>query len=221
MSEVYPVLGLKESIEQRRAARAFSREPVPPETLREVLRLGMRAPSGFNLQPWRFVVVSKKANRQKLQACAFDQRQVGEAPVVLICCGDRRALQSENIEAVIALGQANGSVSDEFAEFMRASIPGFVENMPCCGSLEVWTNRHVMLAVAQMMVVAKSFDLDSCPMEGFDTAQVKAAFNIPAEVDVCCLLALGYAASPYKKFGDRFGLDRVCYSESYGEAYPA
>ncbi len=219
MSEVYPVLGLKESIEQRRAARAFNREPVPPETLREVLRLGTQAPSGYNLQPWRFIVASKRASRQKLQACAFDQRQVGEAPIVLICCGDRRALEPENIEAVIALGQANGSVNDEFAEHMRSTIPGFATDMPCCGSLEAWTNRHVMLAVSQIMVVAKSFDLDSCPMEGFDTAKVKAAFNIPAEVDVCCLLALGYAASPYKKYGGRFDLDRVCYSESYGEAY--
>jgi len=219
VSEVYPVLGLKESIEQRRSARAFNREPVPPETLREVLRLGTRAPSGFNLQPWRFIVVSKRANRQKLQACAFNQRQIGEAPVVLICCGDRRALQAENIEAVIALGKETNSVNDEYADFMRENIPGTPEAMPSVGNAEAWTNRHVMLAVSQIMVVAKSFDLDSCPMEGFDAAQVKEAFNIPAEVDVCCLLPLGYAASPYKKFGGRFELNQVCYGETYGEAF--
>lgn len=218
-TEIYPVVGLKAAIEERRAARSFSSEPIPQATLQEILRLGVRSPSGFNLQPWRFVVVREQENREKLQGCAFGQRQVGEAPVVLICCGDRRVFQSQYIESVIDLGKEAGAVNEDYANYMRSSIPSFAENAPSFESIEAWTNRHTMLAVAHLMIVAKSFGVDSCPMEGFVTSQVKEAFNIPHEVDICCLLALGYAKEPFKQYGGRFGLGQVCFGESYGESF--
>ena len=212
-------MDLQQAINERRAARAFTSEPIPDVTLEAILRMGTQAPSGFNLQPWRFIVVRNQDNKTKLQECAFNQRQVGEAPVVLICCGDRAALNSDNIESVIHLGENNNAMNDQYADFMRNNIPSFAENAPSFGSMEVWTNRHTMLAVAQMMIVAKSYGVDSCPMEGFVASQVKSAFNIPDNFDICCLLALGYAKEPYKQYGGRFHLKQVCYGESYGDSF--
>ncbi len=214
-----PTTGLKDSIEQRRAVRSFRSDPIPEAALQEILRLGIRAPSGYNLQPWRFVVVREPENKEKLKACAFNQRQVSEAPVVLICCGDRRVAESDYIESVIKLGFDNGAVNEAYADVMRQKIPALFENHPCFENVEAWTNRHTMLAVAQLMIVAKSYGVDSCPMEGFVSAQVKAAFQIPEEVDVCCLLALGYVAEPFKPYGGRFGIEQVFFGESYGEPF--
>jgi len=215
--EMQPSINVKTAIESRRAARSFRPDLIPPEIIKEILRLGVRSPSGYNLQPWRFIVLQDQTSKEKLKACAFDQRQVVEAPIVLICCGDRRAAQPENIEAVIELGKAVGGVNDTLADYIRGAIPQLFESRPSFESLEAWTNRHTMLAVAHLMIAAKSFGVDSCPMEGFVSAQVKEAFNIPEAVDVCCLLPLGYAEEPFKKYGGRFNLDRVYYSESYGE----
>ncbi len=217
--EMHSTLGLKDSIEQRRAARAFKSDPIPEAILGEILRLGVRSPSGYNLQPWRFVVVREQENKEKLKACAFNQRQVGEAPVVLICCGDRRVGNSEYIESVIQMGMETGGVNEPFADVMRQQIPALFEYHPCFENVEAWTNRHTMLAVAHIMIVAKSYGVDSCPMEGFVTTQVKEAFQIPAEVDVCCILPMGYADEPFKQYGGRFGIDQVCFGESYGEKF--
>ncbi len=217
--EMHPTLGLKDAIEKRRAARAFRSDPIPEATLKEILRLGVRSPSGYNLQPWRFVVVREQENKEKLKACAFNQRQVGEAPVVLICCGDRRVGQSDYIESVIRIGLDVGGVNEQFADVMRQQIPTLFEYHPCFENVEAWTNRHTMLAVAHIMIVAQGYGVDSCPMEGFVTAQVKEAFQIPAEVDVCCLLALGYASEPFKQYGGRFEIDQVCFGESYGKQF--
>jgi nitroreductase len=217
--EMPSTLGLKDSIEQRRAARAFKSDPIPEAILGEILRLGMRSPSGYNLQPWRFIVVREQENKEKLKACAFNQRQVGEAPVVLICCGDRRVGNSDYIESVIQMGIDAGGLNEQFANVMREQIPALFEYHPCFENLEAWTNRHTMLAVAHIMIVAKSYGVDSCPMEGFVTTQVKEAFQIPAEVDVCCVLPMGYADEPFKQYGGRFEIDQVCFGESYGEKF--
>jgi nitroreductase len=214
-----PTTGLKDSIEQRRAVRSFRSDPIPEAALQEILRLGVRAPSGYNLQPWRFVVVREPENKEKLKACAFNQRQVGEAPIVLICCGDRRVAEPDYIESVIKLGFETGAVNEAYADVMRQKIPALFENHPCFENVEAWTNRHTMLAVAQLMIVAKSYGVDSCPMEGFVSAQVKEAFQIPEEVDVCCLLALGYVAEPFKPYGGRFDIDQVFFGESYGQPF--
>lgn len=214
--EKRPSLELPEVIKQRRAARAFKSDPIPEDILERILHLGIQAPSGFNLQPWRFILIKSAENKAKLKECAFNQRQIEEAPVVLICCGDRAAVSTENIEAVIRLGEEHQSMNEQYANYMRNTIPGFVENSPSFGNQEVWTNRHTMLAVDHLMLVAKSYGVDSCPMEGFVTSQVKSAFNIPDTVDVCCLLPLGYAAEPDKNYGGRFDLSQVCYAESYG-----
>ena len=217
--ELQPSTGVKEAIEHRRSARAFRNDPIPEVILAEILRLGMRSPSGFNLQPWRFVVVRNQENKEKLKACAFNQRQVSDAPVVLICCGDRRINTSDYIESVIQLAESAGAINDKYADFVRGSIPNMFDNPASFKSPETWTNRHTMLAVAHLMIVAQSFGVDSCPMEGFMSSQVKEAFNIPEEVDVCCLLPLGYATEPYKLFGGRFPLHQVCYGERFGEAF--
>lgn len=217
--EIQPSIGVKTAIESRRAARAFRPDPIPPEILQEIFRLGLRSPSGFNLQPWRFIVLRTQASKERLKACAFNQRQVGEAPVVLICCGDRNVSQPDYIESVIELGRGAGAMNDAYAEVMRTQIPNTFEYHPSFESVEAWTNRHTMLAVAHLMVVAKSFGVDSCPMEGFLASQVKEVFKIPDNLDVCCLLPMGYAAEPFKQYGGRFKAEQVCYSESYGEPF--
>jgi nitroreductase len=128
--EIQPTLGLKDAIQQRRAARAFHRDPIPPAILEAILRLGVRSPSGYNLQPWRFIVVRDRDNREKLKACAFDQRQVGEAPMVLICCGDRRVNDPDYIESVIQLGQETDAINEQYAQMMREAVPQLFDRRP-------------------------------------------------------------------------------------------
>src|SRR4051812_44391811 len=42
----------------RRSMRAYKSDPVPRETLREIVELGSQAPSGSNIQPWRVHVLT-------------------------------------------------------------------------------------------------------------------------------------------------------------------
>ena len=44
------------------------------------------APSGGNLQPWRFVVVSAADRRRELASAALGQGFVAQAPVVIVVC---------------------------------------------------------------------------------------------------------------------------------------
>ncbi|SNQ59152.1 Nitroreductase [Candidatus Methanoperedens nitroreducens] len=50
----------------RRSVRDYLNKPVPEEIINKIIDAGRYAPSGFNLQPWRFVVVENPAILERL-----------------------------------------------------------------------------------------------------------------------------------------------------------
>lgn len=59
-----------EEMKRRRTVREFSAEPVSFELIGNAIRTAATAPSGANMQPWTFVVVSDPAMKKKIRAAA-------------------------------------------------------------------------------------------------------------------------------------------------------
>jgi nitroreductase len=59
-----------EAMRTRRTVRDFSDRPVPFELVRNAIATATTAPSGANLQPWRFVVVADPQRKRRLRAAA-------------------------------------------------------------------------------------------------------------------------------------------------------
>lgn len=51
---------LKQAIESRTSIRAYKKQPVPLEDLKEMVRMASLAPSVANFQPWKFVIITNK-----------------------------------------------------------------------------------------------------------------------------------------------------------------
>lgn len=74
-----------DNIHARKSVRSYTDEPVTPEQVETLLRAAMAAPSGKNVQPWRFVVVTRPETKKKL-AVGFN-KMIAKAPVVIVVCG--------------------------------------------------------------------------------------------------------------------------------------
>ena len=59
-----------EGIDRRRTVREFSDRPVPRDIIETALRAAGTAPSGANLQPWHFAVVSGAEKKKKIRVAA-------------------------------------------------------------------------------------------------------------------------------------------------------
>ena len=70
---------LSQMIYERRATPSFDGTPVPDADLRRLLEAGRQAPSGYNLQPWRFVVVRDPEQRRRVRDAAMGQRKRRES----------------------------------------------------------------------------------------------------------------------------------------------
>jgi nitroreductase len=203
------------AILQRRATRKFdASKPLDDDLLRRILSLATHAPSSYNLQPWRFLVVRTEANRKKLRGCAFNQPKITEAPVVVIVLGDKTPHRSR-LDLIAQRMIDRGVMTLDGAAEFRARL---TRSMNALAEPEVWATRSTMLAAATLMIAAESLGVASAPMEGFDPSAVKHAFGIPDDHVVCCLIALGHAAE-IKPFPGRLGLEDVCYQEHFGQPW--
>jgi nitroreductase len=215
---------LSEAIKERRATPGFEDVPIHSADLEKILHAGLSAPSAYNLQPWRFVVVRDREQRKKLRQAAFGQSKVEEASVVIVACGDPDGWKDGDgdLEEVLRLAKANGYGSDADHARVRASVQHFLGAAPqgvggIAPSFAVWVNRHVMIAFTTMMWRAETLGYDTAPMEGFEEGKVKALLKIPDRVRVVALLGIGRRKGADKPFGGRFDPERTVFAEEWGK----
>src|ERR1700709_195513 len=78
---------LSQAIQGRRSTPSFQDPPIPAEDLQQILDAGLHAPSGYNMQPWRFIVVQSPEGKKRLRAASYNQGKVEEASAVIVACG--------------------------------------------------------------------------------------------------------------------------------------
>src|SRR5512139_2400249 len=75
-------MDLIQAVKERKSVRAFKPDPVPKETIQEILTLATHAPSAINLQPWEFTVVAgeerERLSRRLIKA--YKEKQISCGP---------------------------------------------------------------------------------------------------------------------------------------------
>ena len=70
-------------------------EVIRSADLAELIRLAKLAPSSFNMQNYRFVLVRDPELRKQIRAVAWDQAQVTDASLLVIMCADQEAYRKK------------------------------------------------------------------------------------------------------------------------------
>ena len=63
-------MNVLETATKRKTTRKFKTDPVNDEDIRYILETAVQAPSGSNIQPWRFIIVSNPDQKQKIREAA-------------------------------------------------------------------------------------------------------------------------------------------------------
>jgi nitroreductase len=203
---------LTQAIAQRRASPSFDGAPIPDADLKKILEAGLNAPSGYNMQPWRFVVVRTEEQKRRLRAASFNQAKVEEASAVIVACGDADGWRNGDLEEMLRLGCERG-MPENYAEQARTNIPNYLGNLP---NPTAWLYKHVMLAFTSMMLMAEVMGYDTAPMEGFEEEKVREVLKLPLSYSVVALLGLGHLQGDDKFYGGRFSMARTVFDGEYG-----
>ncbi|MGD0443938.1 MAG: nitroreductase family protein [Edaphobacter sp.] len=206
---------LSQAIEERRATPSFDGSPIPAEDLRQIIEAGLRAPSGYNMQPWRFVVVQSAEQKRKLRAASYNQGKVEEASAVIVACGDADGWRKD-LDLMLEAGR-KGGMPESYAAQAKNSVPNYLSSFSTV-QMQGWLNKMVMLAFTHMMLTAEVMGYDTAPMEGFEQDKVHEVLRLPLSYWVVALLAIGHAKGPDKFYGGRFEMSHTVFGEEYGKA---
>jgi len=202
-------MGLVKAMNERRSIRAFRAEPVPKETIEEILRLTVHAPSAINLQPWEFVVVTgeEKERLGRRLIKAFKEKQIACSP------GNVKPLPKTYGKR----GAKTLELMKPFFEEMGVDIDRYINEGSCnfygapvaiflCLDDSFPEARMVDIGIAlgYLVLAAHEFGLGTCPI-GLITAyedEIKDLLNIPENKNVVIGVALGYPDSniPINRF---------------------
>jgi nitroreductase len=184
MAYTTELLTVREAAERRRSIREFEPVPVPPAELDEILRLTALAPSAFNLQPWRFVVVRDEDVKRRLAEVAFNQRQILSAPVVIVLYTDMlEAL--DRIDEVLHPGKDEAKRASARSSILRS----FAKKT--ASERESWGAEQGNIALGYLLLSAESSGYQTSAMLGFDAAGVKELLGLPKHVRIPALVAIG------------------------------
>lgn len=166
----------------RVSIRKYTDEPISREEITEILALAGKAPSPFNIQPWRFLVVTSQEMKEKLQAASYGQPQVGGAQAVIV-------LVSDMVDALEHFDEAiSPSFPPERAEGVKASVLGTYSEADFRDS---WGHGISYIALGYLLLLLEARNIGSSPMLGFEPEKVKELLGIPAHATIPAIISIG------------------------------
>ena len=73
---------------KRKSVRKFKEERVPDELIENLLKAGMQAPSSCNSQPWEFIVVDRKEDKEAISRMHQFAKPAANASHLIITLGN-------------------------------------------------------------------------------------------------------------------------------------
>lgn len=194
-------MNVTEAILERRSIKAYDPDhKMTEQEIEQLMSLAMLSPTAFNIQNWRFVLVTDPVLRQQIRAVSWNQAQVEEASLLIVLTADLNAWakQPERYWA-----NAPKAVQDYLVPAIGNYYQGNVqvqrdEGMRSCG-----------MAAMTLMLAAKEMGYDTCPMDGFDFDAVSQLLNLPQDHIPTMFVVVGKALQPARVRGGQLAMDEV------------
>lgn len=194
-------MNVTEAIVERRSIKAYDpHHKMTEQEIAKLMSLAMLSPTAFNIQNWRFVVVTDPVLRQQIRAVSWNQAQVEEASILIVLTADLKAWEKKP-ERYWA--NAPKAVQDYLVPAIGNYYAGKEavqrdEGMRSCG-----------MAAMTIMLAAKEMGYDTCPMDGFDFDAVGKLLNLPEDHTPAMFVVVGKALESAKPRAGQLNMDEV------------
>jgi nitroreductase len=184
-----------EAIETRRSVKHYDpNHRLSDAEIARLITLAKLAPSSFNMQNYRFLLVRDPELRKQIRAVAWDQAQVTDASLLVILCADLNA-HANNPQRYWS------HAPKEVQDILVPALAPFYDGKPQLIRDEAM--RSTGFAGMTLMLAARELGYDSCPMVGFDAEAVAKLIRLPADHALSFMLAIGKQAKPVWPRGER------------------
>lgn len=200
-------MNVNTAIETRRSIKVF--DPAHKMTADEIdklMSLAMLSPTAFNIQNWRFVLVTEPVLRHQIRAVSWNQAQVEEASLLIVLTADLKAWAKQPERY---WQNAPKAASD----ILVPMIGHYYENDEQIQRDEAM--RSCGMAAMTIMLAAKEMGYDTCPMDGFDFDAVAKLLNLPADHTPTMFVVVGKALKDAQPRGGQLAMNEVVINNTF------
>lgn len=197
---------------RRYTCKAYDpQKKIPKEAIEQLYNVLRDSPSSVNSQPWHFFIAETETAKQKILPAFFDfnQPRVMNASHVVIFAA-RNELSSEYLAKIVDQEESDERFPE--AGMKEANDKGrryFVDlNSQPEAILHQWQDKQVYIALGNLLLAAAALDIDSTPIEGFDSQKLDEILQLPKKGFRSVVVAsLGYRSQ--EDFNAQFKKSRL------------
>lgn len=201
-----------ELVEKRVSVRQFKPDPVPPEHVREMVRLAGLAPSPNNQQPWRFVAVTRKPLLQEMADCVRERLRA-LLPVTLSEDARRAAQRVEWFSTFFADAPlVIAVVRRPYISVIARAVEGAPLSAAEINAMRGYPDvQSIGAAVEHLLLAATGFGYGSCWLSGPLIAReaLEPMLDIAPPEQLAALVTIGVPATPPAAGHDRRPVEEI------------
>ena len=200
-----------DAITSRHSVRAFLDTPVATQTIKDILTVASRAPSGTNTQPWKVYVVTGKKRAEMIDRVCTAQTELFQKPELAEQYQETFAYYPETwISPFIDRRRENGwglygllgiqkGEKEKMAAQQLRNYQLFDAPVALCFTVNkamgIGSKMDISMMIQNVMVAAKARGLDTCPQAAWNHFHpiVLDVLDAPEDEELVCTVALGYA----------------------------
>ena len=200
-------MDLFSAVSARRAVKKFDpAHQITDTQIDTLMQAVILSPTSFNIQNWRFVLITDPDQKQKMREIGFDQAQFSDCSLLVVICGDRNAYAQ----------QPERYWANAPAETRQVVVGMIKQYYGASAELRRDENlRSGSLAAQTLMLAAQALGYDSCPMVGFDFEAAAGLINLPPEHDIIMAVTVGKAVEPARERGGQLPLTDVVWKDRF------
>ncbi|QIW15646.1 NAD(P)H-dependent oxidoreductase [Pasteurellaceae bacterium RH1A] len=172
---------------------------ISDEDFNYILELGRLSPSSVGSEPWQFLVIQNQALRDKLKPFSWGMAtQIDDCSHLVVILAKKNA--RFDTPFMLEVAKRKGLNEEQIQKALEKYENFQVNDLPIAHSQQAlfdWACKQTYIALANMLTGAAAVGIDSCPIEGFNYAQMnevlaqEGLFN-PEEYGVSVAVTFGY-----------------------------
>ena len=200
-------MNVNTAIETRRSVKGFDpHHKMTQAEIDQLMSLAMLSPTAFNIQNWRFVLVTDAVLRHQIRAVSWNQAQVEEASLLIVLTADLKAWEKQPERYWKNAPKAASDILVPMIGHYYANNEQLQrdEGMRSCG-----------MAAMTIMLAAKEMGYDTCPMDGFDFDAVGKLLNLPADHTPAMFVVVGKALKEAQPRSGQLAMNEVVINNTF------
>lgn len=186
---------------KRISAKAFDPErKIPEDIISKLYEIIRFSPSSVNSQPWHFIIAShddaKARVIKSLQGeYTYNEQKVRDASHVIVFCR-RTEIDKQHLSNILEKESSDGRFQNENARLTQKKSREMFVNLHRNNrkDIEHWMEKQLYISLGTLLLSASTYNVDTCPMEGFDAAVLDRELKLQEKgYTSVVLVGLGYS----------------------------